>query len=273
MRIALAALSSSLLFGACQTAPPENAPAESTVEPTMDAPLSTPDHQGPDAERLAKGIVFFATGNEPFWSFEVVPGQALRFVPMSGEPMNTPYVEPEELKNPRGWKYHAEVESGILDVEVILETCIDDMSEAQSPYRVVATVRGKSYRGCGHFTADSRVFANAWKLASINGDDWSGKTGLRPFSLQWDPAKALISGQDGCNNFFGPGEVRGTQALIGPNLGSTMMACPDMASPKRYLDALTQGGAFGVGFDGDQLVLKNDSSELIFSAHTPEEPK
>lgn len=227
--------------------------------------------QGPDAERLAKGISFFATGNEPFWSFEVVPGQALRFVPMSGEPLNTPYVEPEALKNPRGWKYHAEVESGVLDVEIVLEPCTDDMSEAQSPYRVVANIRGKTYTGCGHFTADSRVFAHAWKLASLNGEDWSTKNGLRPFSLQWDPSKALVSGQDGCNNFFGSGEVRGTQAYIGPNLGSTMMACPDLESPKRYLDALTQRGPFGVGFVGDQLELKNDSTELIFSAHTPEE--
>lgn len=265
MKNSLAVVLNVLVFSACQTAPPET-PSELTAQPVMESP--TPESnafQGPDAERLAEGISFFATGNEPFWSFDVLPGKGLRFKPMSGEAMNTPYVEPEELKNPRGWKYHAEVESGILDVEIILEPCTDDMSEAQSPYRVVATIRGKTYRGCGHFTADSRVFAKAWQLVSMNGEDWTARQSMRPFSIQWDPSKAMISGQDGCNNFFGPGEVRGTQAFLGPNLGSTMMACPDMESSKDYTDALTQGGALDVSFEGERLVLKNQASTLVFA--------
>jgi len=63
----------------------------------------------------------------------------------------------------------------------------------------------------------------------------------RPPTLRFDRATARLSGSDGCNRLMGSyrlGEMNRLQ--IGENMASTMMACPDMATPKQFTDALQQ---------------------------------
>lgn len=71
-----------------------------------------------------------------------------------------------------------------------------------------------------------------------------------------------ITGNGGCNRFFGRYEITGTGALtIGP-LASTKMLCPDqqMETEKKFLDLL--GSAKTFERIGHELLIKDDSGEI-----------
>jgi heat shock protein HslJ len=53
------------------------------------------------------------------------------------------------------------------------------------------------------------------------------------------PEEVRVTGNDSCNRFFGPAEIRAETIKLGP-LASSRMACPDavMDQEKKYLDAL-----------------------------------
>ena len=71
-----------------------------------------------------------------------------------------------------------------------------------------------------------------------------------------------ITGNSGCNRFFGSFEITGAGTLtIGP-LATTKMLCPDqqMETEKRFLDLL--GSAKTFERIGHELLIKDDSGEI-----------
>lgn len=78
-----------------------------------------------------------------------------------------------------------------------------------------------------------------WKLVELNGkkveDD--PETGKACFMLL-DQQENRVSGYAGCNSFFGSFELKNGGRIAFSNLGSTMMACPDLAAEQEFFSVL-----------------------------------
>ncbi|WP_445395979.1 YbaY family lipoprotein [Zobellella sp. An-6] len=93
-----------------------------------------------------RGVTLRATGNEPGWLLEVSAGQQIRFSYNYGENQLL-LPTPEALPNDAG--YRAASADHRIEVSVSQEDCQDDMSGEAFPYRVLVTLDGQPYRGCG----------------------------------------------------------------------------------------------------------------------------
>ncbi|KIA99581.1 hypothetical protein OA93_05370 [Flavobacterium sp. KMS] len=74
----------------------------------------------------------------------------------------------------------------------------------------------------------SFIAKNNWKLIMLEnvGQDY-GRA-----SIKFDPATKKVSGNSGCNNFFGTYTLKGNDQIQFGNLGSTRMACLDEKTSK-----------------------------------------
>jgi putative lipoprotein len=107
-----------------------------------------------DARR--RGVDFRAVGNEPGWFLEIQQGKHLLFVGDFGSRrVVTPDPGEQAQDGARTW--HAVTESADLKVEVVQETCIDNMSGEQLPDRVTVTLDATVLYGCG------RDLENPWQ--------------------------------------------------------------------------------------------------------------
>ena len=144
-----------LLAASCNNAPEKEAAAPTTdkTETFVDTILN--DHSIPEhwKGKALAGIDFIATGNEPFWSFELDEESAMHFQTPDGLEMVAPAVLPEVTEN--GAKlYSAETETGSMLVQIENKLCINDMSGDSSSYTVSVTIKQneggeKKFRGCG----------------------------------------------------------------------------------------------------------------------------
>lgn len=144
-----------LLTVGCNNAPEKDAATQTTdkTETFVDTILnndSIPEHW--KGKALA-GIDFIATGNEPFWSFELDEESAMHFQTPDGLEMIAPAVLPETVEG-GARLYSAETETGSMFVQIENKLCINDMSGDSSSYTVFVTIKQnegpeKKFRGCG----------------------------------------------------------------------------------------------------------------------------
>ncbi|HUG00747.1 MAG TPA: hypothetical protein VML95_02665 [Longimicrobiales bacterium] len=103
-----------------------------------------------DRDHQAEAVDFRAVGNEPGWLLEVVEGERIRFRYDYGESEAfTPAPEPEIAAETGGITYHAVTEAVDLRVEILPESCLDDMSGFPFPTTVSVTLGDRTFRGCG----------------------------------------------------------------------------------------------------------------------------
>lgn len=144
-----------ILAAACNNAPEKEAaiPTTDKAETFVDTILNDrliPEHW--KGKALA-GIDFIATGNEPFWSFELDEESAMHFQTPDGLEMIAPAVLPEITKE--GARiFRAETETGSMLVQIENKLCINTMSGDSSAYTVSVTINQteggeKKFRGCG----------------------------------------------------------------------------------------------------------------------------
>jgi uncharacterized membrane protein len=144
--------------------------------PPTDA-LSGPGTEGrperPDSNfirrKLDKGIDFFATGTEPFWSIDMDFEKQFSFHTMDGFILNTPATEKMKGGNPNVSRYNATTEAGEIIIMIHKKECIDAMSGEKSPYEVTVRVKSSKekdftdYKGCGRYTNTSGILMNTGK--------------------------------------------------------------------------------------------------------------
>ena len=102
-----------------------------------------------------------------------------------------------------------------------------------------------------------------WVLEKINGETITVMDGLSAPNLEVKENFA-INGNNGCNRYFGQGELQGAQFRV-DKMGSTMMACPPdaMELESAMTSVLTQWSDIQLTAE-KRLVLKNDSYTLDF---------
>lgn len=101
---------------------------------------------------------------------------------------------------------------------------------------------------------DVSIFGTKWKLVELNG---------KPVENNRDKDKVCfiiieqkenrISGFAGCNSFFGTYELNQGNRIIFSKLGSTMMACPDMATETELMKVLETVNNYTISDNSLQL--------------------
>lgn len=85
----------------------------------------------------------------------------------------------------------------------------------------------------------SSIVGKKWKLVEINGKrvlntSDSGKD----YFIQLQQEETRLSGYAGCNSFFGSYELKEGNRVTFSKMGSTMMACPNMATEQELMKVL-----------------------------------
>ncbi len=85
---------------------------------------------------------------------------------------------------------------------------------------------------------DHDLIGKKWKLVEMNGRPVSNTEGEQAYFIQLDIDENRIHGFAGCNNFFGTYELNEGLRVKFSQIGSTMMACPDMNTEKELFQIL-----------------------------------
>ena len=99
-----------------------------------------------------------------------------------------------------------------------------------------------------------------WAVETIyaDGNEISVPEGHSPYLAFLKDSK--ISGETGCNRFFGDFTVNGKE-LGFANVGSTRMMCPEMAFENAFMGAISTTAQFTLA--DDTLVLKDKEGNII----------
>ncbi len=109
-------------------------------------------------DKQARGVDFFAIGNEPSWSLEIDFETGMRFSSLT-EPsaMNTPPGKESRAQDADVTRYFAETEAGTLIVTLLRGECTDNMSGERFPFRVRVEIKRSidvdytRFEGCGNY--------------------------------------------------------------------------------------------------------------------------
>ncbi|MDB4286282.1 META domain-containing protein [bacterium] len=224
--------------------------------------------EGAGAFDLISG--FKATGNEPFWSLEIVDKDQLIFKSIGNPPfeISAPTPSPKQV-DPSETRYRFDADGTSLQVSIKREECQDGMSGKKSPYEVSVSAKSKKmdspviFNGCGQYTGDYRIH-DIWALRELDG-----KKVERGGFQKGDPSLEIqieaqrVFGYAGCNEFQGNLVMMAGNTLeMGP-LAATRMACPQLDFEQKYIAALSSG-PLTYSLKKLKLTLKNKEHKMVF---------
>ena len=155
----------------------------------------------------------------------------------------------------------------LLALATLLPGCVTTLTEspAAAPYRALGTepfwsvtvADGRTLNGCGGaILAPERLAGTSWSIVEMDGAPVGGEAYHLHFTAD------RLSGQAGCNRFFGPyAEADG--AIVPGSIAATRMACPEprMAHERLMLELL--GGPVRFDHpDGDTLRLSGPTGTI-----------
>ena len=118
-------------------------------------------------------IFFKASGNEPFWRLEISEKQTV--VKTLTDSIIAPYIDTIRAADHNVKLYETQIESGLLNIQIIQNKCTNSMSGNVSPYSVNVEYRKGSesklqkFVGCGQYITDYRL-NDIWVLEILNGN-------------------------------------------------------------------------------------------------------
>ena len=217
-------------------------------------------------KKYNEGIMFYATGNEPFWSLDINKENALIFKTLNGDKLLTPPVEPVKAMDANIKSYSATTESGSLKATIIADECIDNMSGQKFGYKVEVQYKPEGseevmeFKGCGSYVPDYAL-EGKWKLKKI-GDEFivdSVYSQKFPF-IEFRPDEMQVGGVAGCNNIRGA-MWQEADKLRFTNMISTLMACPEEMREREILMGLNSTTSYKL--EGNLLTLLNPDGKLL----------
>ena len=234
--------------------------------PAQAAPPATPNRW--DAQRQ-QGIVFVATGTEPFWTLEIGPERGMRFKSLSGlDSLLTPLPEPNQAQDAPVLRYRAVTAAGELIVTIAQRDCTNSMSGETVPYTVAVQAKTalmpklREFAGCGRYLGDYRLH-DLWALESINGQAVAAAqfAQKKPY-LELNLTSGQVLGFSGCNGFGGSLTPERAGLRFG-TLRGTLLACPALAFEQKFRAALS-AQSFAYQIENRRLTLKNRVDTLVF---------
>ena len=208
-------------------------------------------------------------GNEPFWTLDVDGGDALLARPgangvaedrLTGEGTDLGFLDPPTLvwrgAAADGGDHGDGPANGELVAVITGRACLDTMAD-RPPYTHTAVLSlpdRRAVSGCCDVAAAPALVGSVWLAEEIGGD--AVVEGLES-TLRIETA-TTVSGNGGCNRYFGPVTIGNGAMRFGP-LAATPMACPPAVDDqeRRFLDSLSRVATFTV--DGTLLVLADEA--------------
>jgi uncharacterized membrane protein len=224
-------------------------------------------------KKLARGIGFYALGNEPSWSLDIDFDKGMRFKSLTAlSELNTPPGRADKTQDADVTRYSAQTETGTLIATVLREECEDTMSRDSFPFHVRVEVKRMAdrdytlFEGCGGYVVDSRL-NDIWVLTRLGdrilaAEDFSRGLPVIEFHLQDN----RVVGSTGCNRLSGRFEAKGDTVSFG-QLVTTRKACPNMAFEHDFLSTITDK-TLRYSINGGRLVLTDDKDIILVFAKT-----
>ncbi len=101
-------------------------------------------------------------------------------------------------------------------------------------------------------------FDGTWTVIMMDGKELDPDDFMKGLPvIIFDTGKGEISGNSGCNSFFGGAEYKSDSVTVG-EVASTMMACPNMELEDQFFKIINNQTLTG-STDGGKLTLVNDS--------------
>ncbi len=98
---------------------------------------------------------------------------------------------------------------------------------------------------------DPRIENRRWRLIELNGRVIEPPADGEGVYFELDPVQSRIAGNAPCNRFFGTYELlAGDRVQLGPDIGATRMACPELAHESEFFEALALVDNYTLGDDG-----------------------
>jgi heat shock protein HslJ len=95
---------------------------------------------------------------------------------------------------------------------------------------------------------DSRIEDRRWQLVELNGRPVAPPAGREGAYFELESVESRITGNASCNRFFGTYELMaGSRLRFGPNMGTTMMACPELDREREFLETLARIDNYALG--------------------------
>ncbi len=217
-----------------------------------------------------QGILFYSTGNEPFWSLRINRDSTISFDLLGEDKLNFTGYSSSKAMDANVMRVDSRTESASLSARIMESKCTDNMSGKESPYDVEITIRRgnggeKTFSGCGMYVPDFRL-SGKWILKKIGAENIDEAAyGERIPFLEFNMADLKVSGVAGCNRVFGPVRNEGSYLRLG-NLASTLMACPDNMRESDIIKGLQSSTQYIV--QENELILSNPNGELL-TYHRP----
>ncbi len=225
-------------------------------------------------KKYIEGIMFYATGNEPFWSLDMSKGNSIVFTTLEGAKLVTPPVEPARAMDANVKRYSATTEAGSLTVTIMAEECTDNMSGDKFGYKVKiqykpeGSVEEKELTGCGRYVPDYAL-EGKWKLRKIGDEVIVDSLYSKKFPfLEFRTDEMQVGGIAGCNTIRG-GMWQEGDVLRFTQMISTLMACPEELRETEILSGLNNTTAYQI--EGDILTLSNPNGVLLVYEKEPNE--
>lgn len=95
---------------------------------------------------------------------------------------------------------------------------------------------------------DPRIENRRWQLIELNGRPIEPPSDREGAYFELDATESRVTGNASCNRFFGTYELeRGDRIRFGSDMGSTMMACPELEQEREFLDMLGRVDNYTLG--------------------------
>ncbi|MFT3981356.1 MAG: META domain-containing protein [Ferruginibacter sp.] len=217
---------------------------------------------GGNEQKLQAGIDFTAKGTQPAsWTLEIDLDKAIRLKSIDGTNIVASSVSPTENAD-QSIQFETSTQFGNMRIIIYHESCTDALSKESYGKKVVITVNGKTYEGCGSFLSDAAINAT-WILQEIKNkktDKSDYAKGLP--ELTFNITESKLSGHDGCNKIFGDAEVWGSFIRFHV-IGSTKMACPGKSSSSLPADISDKTLSYVIKSGELYLSMPNDGVAIF----------
>ena len=214
-------------------------------------------------------INFYALGQEPFWSLNLLQDSIVHFIPApDAAVIKLPWQEPQQIGGIK--RFTLEDDGRRLTITIRPDSCQDTMSGQMFDHIVTAAYRNSesnsltSYTGCGEYVPDYRL-TGRWELETLQGNSIHQENGLRetPF-FNIRPFDKSFDGNAGCNSISGTLAIEG-ERLFFSNIRTTRMACPSPLEEK-LVQALGRVSRYTI--NRNQLILYQEDQQLAIYKRT-----
>lgn len=199
---------------------------------------------------------FVAIIHEPSWHLSIVAGTMTVRRP-GAAPTEIAVGEPTSHEGDRVWR--GSIDDQGLVLRVGGARCRDVMSGMWHPETALLTIGGDTHPGCAGDPVEL-LAVGEWLVESLAGESVAEEP---PLTLDFS-ADRRIAGSGGCNRFGGSFSI-GEGLTIGPDLRSTLMACPEpvMATERRLMDWLPTIQRFDFDDNGRLVLAAADGTTLV----------